>query len=182
MLTIIVPIADFFDEATNEFIVDETIIQLEHSLVSLSKWESKWEKPFLSPDEKSQEEAISYIEAMTLTPNVPPETYQKLTAKNYSEINDYINAKMTATWFNDKPSKSHRREIITSEIIYYWMNSLNIEKEFEEWNLSRLFTYIRVVNEKNQPAKKQSPTNQAEMMARRAELNAKRQAELNTSG
>lgn len=179
MLQIHVPISESFDEETSEFIENTFTLELEHSLVSLSKWESKFEKPFLSDNDKTTEETLWYVEAMTLTPNVPPEIFQKLSQGNYEQINDYINGKETATWFADHEPRGASREIITAEIIRYWMISLNIPTEFATWHLNRLFTQIKVVNEKNTPKKKMS---RAEALAQQRRLNAERLQKLGTKG
>ena len=155
MLTITIPEQELFNELTNEFVRTKShTIQLEHSLVSLSKWESKWNKPFLSKDDKTIEQTLDYIQCMTITQNIDPMVYRFLTDENIRDINDYIDAPMTATTFPDKGYPS--REIITSEIIYYWMISLNIPMECQKWHLNRLLTLIRVCNVKNAPAKKMS--------------------------
>lgn len=178
MLTITIPEQELFNELTNEFVRTKAhTIQLEHSLVSLSKWESKWNKPFLSKDEKTIEQTLDYIQCMTITQNIDPMVYRFLTDENIRDINDYIDAPMTATTFSDKGSTS--REIITSEIIYYWMISLNIPMECQKWHLNRLLTLIRVCNVKNAPAKKMS---RKEIMSRNAALNAARRKKLNSKG
>jgi hypothetical protein len=180
MLVIETPERDLFNEATNEFLViKRQTIQLEHSLVSLSKWESKWCKPFLAKGDKSDEEVLDYIRCMTITQNVNPKVYSCFTNELFRQIESYINAPMTATWFSDKQKGPGNREIITAEIIYYWMISLNVPFECQKWHLNRLLTLIRVCNIKNQPSKKR---NRKEMLSDRAALNAARKAQYNTRG
>lgn len=179
MLTIVVPDTEMFDERTNEFITSKKqTLQLEHSLVSLSKWESKWKKPFLTKNEKTIDETIDYIKCMTITQNVDPIIYKCLSKENINEINQYISDPMTATTFNDANNKTNR-EIITSELIYYWMVSLNIPMECQKWHLNRLLTLIRVCNIKNTPPKKM---NKRDIMNRNAALNAARKKRLGTKG
>lgn len=179
MLQIIIPSVELWDENKEEFINSkEQTLQLEHSLVSISKWESKWCKPFLSKEEMSREEVIDYIKCMTLTSNVDDEVYQYLTDENVSTINKYISAPMTATWFNED-NRRPNREQITSEIIYYWMIALNIPFECQYWHLNRLLTLIRVCNIKNEPPKKMS---RQKIMSRNAALNAARRQQFNTKG
>ena len=179
MLKIVIGGEEAFDEATQTFVVlGGTVIELEHSLVSLSKWESKFEKPFLGKEAKTTEEVLAYISAMTLN-EVPEDIFFKLSEANIMEINAYIDAKMTATWFREEPGALASREIITSELIYYWMITFQIPWEAEKWHLNRLFTLIRVCNMKQDKPKKMS---RGELAARNRELNARRKAQLGTSG
>lgn len=158
MLEIHVPIThEKWDEKKQEFIPPNTVkLQLEHSLISLSKWESKWHKPFFSREEKSPEETIDYIKCMTLTQNVKPEVYELLSESNVEDIQNYIGDSMTATTFSDKNSGKGSKEIVTSELVYYWMVALNIPFECQKWHINRLLTLIRVCNVKNEPPKKRS--------------------------
>lgn len=172
MLLLDVPGQEFFDEQTGRIHeVKPCRLQLEHSLVSLSKWESKWEKPFLGKGDKTDEEMLDYIRCMTITQNVDPFVYLSLSAENILEVNKYINSKMTATWFSKSSEKPGQSEIVTSEIIYYWMITLGIPVEFQKWHLNRLMTLIKVVSLKNQPQKKMS---KRALASRNASLNAAR--------
>lgn len=179
MLTITVPAAEAWDEIKQVFVyVEETTLELEHSLVSLSKWESKWQKAFLSSKNKTEEEILDYIKCMTITPNVNENVYSYLTSNNIKAINDYIDAPMTATVFSDRNNKPSR-EIITAELIYYWLIALNIPFECQYWHLNRLLTLVKVCNIKNSPKKKMS---KRDIMSRNAALNAARKKQLNTTG
>lgn len=129
--------------------------------------------------ELSQEETIDYIRCMTITQNVPPEIYKVLTQENIDEITAYIENPMTATYFSNTQGGPPNREQITSELIYYWMISLNIPIKCEKWHLNRLLTLIRVCNVKNQPPKKMG---KKALMSRNAALNAARRKQLNTTG
>jgi hypothetical protein len=180
MLTILVGGTESFDETKQEFVtVGGFELQLEHSLVSLSKWESKFEKPFLGPEKKTDEEAISYIEAMILTQDFSPELLKKLNQKNFDEINAYIDAKMTATWFSDSPGSPKTSEVITSELIYFWLITFQIPWEAQHWHLNRLFTLIKVINAKSAKPKKMS---RSEIIAHNRELNARRRAQTGSKG
>ena len=181
MLQITIPAVEFWDESKNEFVtkMEEQTLTLEHSLVSLSKWESKWCKPFLSKGEKTIEETIDYIRCMALTKNVDPRVYDHLTVDNVNQINAYIEAPMTATTFSDIHKRGNSREQITAEILYYDMVALNIPFECQKWHLNRLLTLIKVCDIKNQPAKKMG---KGEVMRRNAALNAARRKQLNTRG
>jgi hypothetical protein len=180
MLTITVPATEFFDETNQEFIIiEEVVLELEHSLVSLSKWESKYEKPFLGSEQKTTKEVYGYVQAMIMTPNVPDDVLKGLTQENLTQVNEYINAKMSATWFSEVPGAPKSNEIITSELIYYWMTVFNIPFECENWHLNRLFTLIKVCNTKNAKPKKMS---RSELAARNRDLNAQRRAQMGSSG
>jgi len=181
MLSIIVPGEEHFDETTSEFIYrDNFILELEHSLVALSKWESIFEKPFLGSEEKSAGEVLGYIKCMVLTPNVPEAVYLKLSEENLSDINEYLEAKMTATWFPPTlPTTPRSREVITAELIYYWLTVFQIPFECETWHLNRLFTLIQVCNIKSSKPKKMSKN---ELALRNRELNEQRKKQLGTRG
>lgn len=182
MLQITIPLSpEGWDEEKQEFVEPRTkVLQLEHSLVSLSKWESKWCKPFFSKKEKTEEETIDYIKCMTITQNVDPEVYDHLTPSIIKQIEEYIEAPMTATYFSDDKSRGRgANEQITAELVYYWMIALNIPFECQKWHINRLLTLIRVCNIKNQPPKKMS---RREIMSRNAALNAARRKQLNTKG
>ena len=181
MLQITIPSRDeLWDESKGEFVTSkEQKLVLEHSLVSLSKWESKWCKPFLSKQEKTTEETIDYIRCMTLTQNVDPEVYNFLTDDNIRDVNAYIEAPMTATWFSNSNTGKQNREQITAELVYYWMIALNIPFECQKWHLNRLLTLIRVCEVKNSPPKKMS---RRELLNRNAALNAARRKQLNSKG
>lgn len=179
MLKITVPGLELYDEEKNEFInYKDQILQLEHSLVSISKWEAKWHKPFLSDEDKTLEEIIDYIKCMTITQNVKSDVYDRLTSDNIQTINDYIQDSMTATTFSDD-KKTGKKEIVTSEIIYYWMVTYNIPMECQKWHLNRLLTLVKVCTIKNSPPKKMS---NSEIISRNKALNAARRKKLNTKG
>ncbi len=178
MLRISIKMSENYNEATEEFIPDIFELELEHSLVSLSKWESEFEKPFLGA-EQTPEEILWYIKAMVITPDVPSKVFDKLSEDNIKAINNYINAPRTATTFKDQNVKKNSRETITAEIIYYWMIALQIPTEFQYWHLNRLLTLIKVVNIKNSPPKKMSPQ---EVARKQRELNDQRRAQMKSRG
>lgn len=179
MLQIKIEDQEFYDEDKNEFItVPSQTIELEHSLLSLSLWESKWEIPFLSDKPMTYEQEVDYIKCMTLTKDVKPEVYRSLSIENINTIFDYIKRKMTATMVNQQ-NKSRSREIITAEIIYYWMVALQIPFECQTWHLNRLLMLIDVCSIKNQPPKKMG---RKAVMSRNARLNAARRQAMNTKG
>ena len=180
MLQITIPEREYFDEVAQSFIqIKSQTLQLEHSLVSLSKWESKWNKPFLSRGEKTIEETVDYIRCMTITQNVNPNVYLGITDSIVEQVMAYIDLPMTATTFNEENTGRKSQEIITAEVIYYWMISLNIPFECQKWHLNRLLTQIRVCNIKSSPPKKMG---RKELMARNRALKASRRKALNTKG
>lgn len=179
-LPITIPARELYDSKTERFItVKETTILLEHSLISVSNWESKWHKPYLSPDNKTPEEYLDYIRCMCLTKNVDPNIFYALDEKNIKDIAEYIANPMTATTFHNQENKKSR-EIITSELIYFWMTNFNIPFDpCQKWHLNRLFVLIEIASIKNQPPKKMG---KREMLNQRAALNAQRKAKYNTRG
>lgn len=181
MLTLIIPAVEGWDPRKEEFVESkpEVKLQLEHSLVSLAKWESKWHKPFLGKGEKTDEEVLDYIKCMTITQNVNPEVYERLTNENVKEINAYINDPMTATTVAEDKSGKVNREIVTSEIIYHWMMELSIWPECQKWHLNRLLMLVKVRNAKLAPPKKKSI---GERLMSNAALNAARRKKLNSKG
>lgn len=180
MLKIHVIGEELYNEETEEFFTEGDFdLELEHSLISLSKWESKHQKPFLSSESKTPEEIFSYVEAMIISRDYPEDVVLRLSRKNIEEINTYIDSKESATTFGSMPERKGRGEIITSELIYYWMVAFTIPFECEHWHLNRLFALIRICNIKNSPPKKVSRN---EIAQRNRDLNAQRRAQLNTSG
>lgn len=181
MLELIVPIEpEKWDEKTESFIEPKCVVlNLEHSLVSLSKWESRWCKPFLSQRKQTAEEVLDYIKCMTITSDVDPNVYNHLTEENILKVKEYIAAPMTATRVSEDKNAKRSREILTAELIYYSMISLQIPFECQDWHLNRLITLIKVCNRKNAPPKK---TNKRDLMRQNAELNAARRKQLNTRG
>lgn len=181
MLTIKIPLtAEGWDEVKEEFVEGKyQTLQLEHSLVSLSKWESKWKKPFFSKKGMTAEETLDYIKFMTVSKNVDPDVYDHLSRENIKEVMAYIDDPMTATTFSNDGKSGSNREVITSELIYYWMIASNIPFECQKWHLNRLITLIRVCSIKNNPPKKRS---KRDIMSQNAALNAARRKQMNTKG
>lgn len=180
MLTIIVPASELYDEKNNEFIqIKEQTIVLEHSLVSIAKWESKWKKSYLSTQEKTVNEWIDYIRCMTITKNVNPLVYKTINKSASEAIQRYINDPMTATYFSDDGNKKSGRNVVTAELIYYWMISLGIPFECQKWHFNRLMALIRVCDIKNNPGKKMS---RREILTRNQALNEERKRKYKTRG
>ena len=173
-----------WNEETEEFInFDGCTLHLEHSLVSLSKWESRWCKPFLTNDAKSLDESVDYIRCMVLDKDVDPLAFELITQENIDQVYTYINASMTATTFttlNDGQSKkSTTNTFVTSELIYYWMRTLQIPFDCETWHLNRLLTLIRLTEVKESPSKKM---NKRDIANRYAAINAANRKKYNSKG
>lgn len=178
MLKITVPSMELFDGVSGFINTKEQTLQLEHSLVSLSKWESKWKKPYLSKKPLTREEMLDYIRCMTLTQNVDPNVYLAITPELMRKVRAYIDSPMTATTLS-KNNKRGNREIVTAEVIYYWMISYGIPFECQKWHLNRLLTLINVCGAKGGKPQKMS---QAEIMAQNRALNEARKKKWNTRG
>lgn len=181
MLRIVIPGREIYDESKMEFsTIKETKLDLEHSLISISKWESKWKKPFLDKKPKTFEESIDYIRCMTLNSNVDPKVYYGITQEIFDKVTQYIDDPMTATWFNDKGKQNPKNnQVVTSELIYYWLIAYDIPFECQKWHLNRLLTLVRVCDVKNAPSKKMK---KADLLARNRNLNAERLKHLGTNG
>lgn len=180
MLRIRIEGEEFFDEVDNTFsTVGDIVLDLEHSLISLSKWEAEFQKPFLGPGEKTTDEIMEYVHAMIMTQDVPGNIMKRFSADHLTKVNEYIESNQSATTFGQMPKTPGRSEIITSELIYYWMVAFNIPFECEQWHLNRLFALIRICNVKQSKPKKMSRN---EIAARNRELNAQRKAQLGTTG
>ena len=180
-LTITIPATEIYDEETNRFHnIKEQKLTLLHSLVSISKWESKWKKPFIHQEQMPINELRDYVRCMTLTQNVDPKVYDFIPMDILNEVIAYMNDQKTATWFSDiQDRKSKTGEMITSELIYYWMTAANIPKECEKWHFSRLMTLIRIAGEKNQPPKKMKKN---DIYKQNHALNAMRRAKMKSRG
>lgn len=184
MLRLRIPDQELWDPISEHFItVKGGTLELEHSLEAVSKWESKWHIPFHDPNkEKTYEQNIDYIRCMTLTPNVNPDVYNFLTEDNVKSIMDYISDAATATWINDSGNKRGKREVITAELIYYYMTVYNIPESYQRWHLNKLLMLLRVAAEKNNESygKKGKPS--PNLAAQRRALNAARRKKYGTRG
>lgn len=182
MLKIAIPASEMFDDVNQKFIViEEQTLELEHSLVSLSKWESKWHIPFISDKEKTMEQTMDYIQCMMITENVDPSVYGIIAQSNLlmGEINRYIDDSQTASIVLDNSRGGNSGEFTTAETLYYWMISLQIPFECQYWHLNRLIALIRFCSAKNAPTKKMS---QSDIMSRNKALNDARRKALGTKG
>jgi len=186
--TIVVKGRELYNEQENKFYsVDETTLVLEHSLIAISKWEARFKKPFLKEGAISTpDELIFYIKCMTITPQkVDDHVYELITQEQMDEIMQYIADPMTATWFGEDkdPKKKRNKEIMTSEVIYYYMTALQIPVEFQKWHLNRLMTLIRVCSIKNEEQYGEKPKmKKGDLLKRNAALNAQRRAKLHSKG
>lgn len=180
MLRITLVGTEFFNEETETFeTFDDTVLELEHSLLSLSKWESRFKKPFLSDAEKSKEEVLFYVECMVISSDFSPSMLSKFSSDDWNKINAYIESSESATTFGMMPETKGKGEVITSELIYYWMVAFQIPFETERWHLNRLFALVRICNLKNSKPKKMT---RGELARKNRELNEARKAQLGSSG
>lgn len=180
MLSLRVDDTQFYDEKLEKFItVKGQTLQLEHSLVSISKWEAKYKKPFLNREKKSPEETLDYIRFMTITQNVNPLIYSALTNEQIIKINNYIDDPMTATTITKVEGKGGSARVITSEEIYYQMVAYQIPWEAQKWHFNRLLMLLRVCDEKNKPKKK---IRKGDLARRNRSLNAARRAKSGSHG
>lgn len=179
-ITITLPAVEQFDESTNLFSNEPAmVLEMEHSLVSLSKWEQKFKKPFFGKATKTSDEVYAYLQMMCLDPNVPMSAIHRIDNAGVKRINEYIDDPQTATWFNERNTNRPSREIVTNELIYHWITAMTVSMEVQYWHLNRLFTLLKVINEKNAPPKKQS---RSAIAARHREINAQNKAAMSTRG
>lgn len=180
MLQITIPDSEFYDEEKQEFkYIKGKTLTLEYSLVSISKWESKWKVPFVESKNRTVEEMQDFIRCMTITQNVDPMLYKSIDITTINKVIDYMDDPMTATTFSNNGQQSKKKEIITSELVYYWMTALQIPFECQKWNFNRLMVLIRIASEKNAPPKKMS---KSEITRQNKALNAQRRAKYKTRG
>lgn len=175
--------SEYFDEETQKFVNSGPVrtVRLQHSLLSMSKWEEKWELPFLESVDKSDEQTIDYIHMMAIDEEEP--FFHLLTPSQINEINEHINKKATATTIEDlSKEKNKSKEVVTSELIYFWVIAHDIPWEFERWHLNRLMTLIQVCNIKQQQAEKGNKMSPREIAKRNRELNAQRREQLKSRG
>ena len=172
---------EYYDDEKQEFYSEnDQILRLEHSLVSVSLWEQRYNRPFLEADDKTQEETLGYVECMILD-DIPENLESLLTAFHIEQINKYVESPASATTFVDVKSKTRGpKQVITSELVYYWMIAYQIPFECQYWHLNRLFALIRICNIQNNPDK--NKMSKAEIAARNRALNEERKAKLKTRG
>lgn len=190
---VVVPAHEDWDENLQKFVgIDKDYeITLEHSLVSISKWEQKWHKAFLSDNKKTYEETCDYIRCMCLDEDVPDVVFMNIPSDVVDEVNEYIQDSATATWFSEDPMEGNgsgksrsKKEVITSEIVYYWMVELNIPESYQYWHFNRLMTLIKVINIKREEADPNSKKKMSrnDILARNAKLNAARRKAMHSKG
>lgn len=183
ILKLHIPSGEYYDSEKSQFVELEAVtLELEHSLASLARWESKWEKPFLSKEDKTNAETISYIEMMCLS-DFDPDYFGRITNEHIAQVGEYISAKMTATWFAEDatPAKPGQREqVTTAEVIYFWMINFNVPPEYQHWHFNRLMTLIQVCNENNKKPSKKGINKQT--ISERDRLNESRKAQHKTTG
>lgn len=180
MLKLKIKVRDDFDNETQKFVIEYVDVELEHSLASLSKWEEIWEIPLLSTNDKTDEQNLSYLVCMCLTPNVAPEVFEKLDAEQQNQLSEYIDRKACATWFNNDPSQPKMIEALTAELIYYWISGYEIDWQVQYWHLNKLLTLIRVhdVKADNKATQQKPRARQSDV----AKMNAQRRKELGSNG
>lgn len=182
MLELHLPAMELFDRKNSKIRrVPELTLRLEHSLLTISKWETIWEIPFLSDTKKTNEQLYSYVSVMS-NGDASEETLSRLTPEHYEKLNEYLNARHSATWFSDSPTKSRGTQTVTSELIYFWMTTYNIPFECESWPLARLMNLIRIAALKNDPESGKKKKSKSQMMSERAMLNKKRREQYGTTG
>lgn len=180
MLTITIKEIETFDEEKQEFGKHpEVILNLEHSLISLSKWESKYLKPLLSSNKITSEEILTYIQMMIVDPTIDPKVIYRCSEDDLTRVQEYMDSPESATTFGELPARRGASEVITSELIYYWMTAFQIPFEAQHWHLNRLFSLVRICNMKNTPPQKMSKAEAAQKMR---DMNAQRKKEFGTSG
>ena len=178
MLKLTIPTCELYDEEKSMFInIPERTLSFEHSLASISQWESKWHIPFLDSKDKTIEQRNYYYWCMCLDV-VELEDIRHIPYEQMKQIDEYIEDPMTATWINDR-NKRRSNRIITAELVYCWMFNLNIPLECEKWNFNKLCTLIKVCNLENSPPQKMG---KQEVLNTYRNLNAARKAKLNTKG
>lgn len=179
---------ELFDEETNTFLhpVGKKL-HLEHSLLSISKWEAEWEIPFLNTD-KTSEQSLSYIKCCVLDDDFDELLLNTLSDKNILDFNAYLSKGMTAKKIIDLRSslsqkrKSRRpasQKALTSEDIYYSMIQFHVWKECEEWPLQRLLSLLQLCSLKSNSTGEMSKSDQAKFYR---EENARRKAKYHTNG
>lgn len=180
MLSITIPASEYYDEVRGEFFsVPETRLRLEHSLAAISRWESKWLKPFFGNESKTPAECADYVRCMAIDEDVNPDVFRAIPPKIFDEIDRYIESPMTATTIRERPGRRGGREIVTSELIYYWMVALGIPFECDRWNINRLLMLIRITNIRQAPQKNMS---RKDIYSQNRAINAARRAKLGSKG